>query len=164
MKKKLILFFLAMVSWGAYAQHDHASHYQNDGNSAARFENDALNMAYSHYLQIKDALVSSDLDVAKKEAMELQNALEDVKNSSGAMEAASNLVGADGLDQQRKAFSTLSAEMTRLVKAGKLLQGTLYLEYCPMADAFWLSNDKEIANPYFGDKMLRCGSVKETIQ
>jgi hypothetical protein len=30
--------------------------------------------------------------------------------------------------------------------------------------AFWLSNEKEIKNPYFGSMMLKCGSVKETIQ
>jgi hypothetical protein len=46
--------------------------------------------------------------------------------------------------------------------------GSVYVAYCPMANnnegANWLSNDKEIKNPYFGDKMLRCGSVKETIQ
>ncbi|MBA4058359.1 MAG: hypothetical protein C0490_26815, partial [Marivirga sp.] len=51
---------------------------------------------------------------------------------------------------------------------GKLSMGILYLEYCPMANnnegAYWLSNEKEIKNPYFGDKMLKCGSVKETIQ
>jgi hypothetical protein len=46
--------------------------------------------------------------------------------------------------------------------------GSVYVAYCPMANnnegANWLSNDKEIKNPYFGDKMLRCGSVMETIQ
>jgi hypothetical protein len=30
--------------------------------------------------------------------------------------------------------------------------------------AFWLSNEKEIKNPYFGDMMLKCGSIKETLQ
>ena len=27
----------------------------------------------------------------------------------------------------------------------------------------WLSGEKEIRNPYFGDKMLTCGFVKTTI-
>jgi hypothetical protein len=58
--------------------------------------------------------------------------------------------------------------MAKLVKGGKLSSGSLYLEYCPMANentgAFWLSNEKEIKNPYFGSMMLKCGSVKETIQ
>ena len=58
--------------------------------------------------------------------------------------------------------------MATLVKGGKLSAGALYLEYCPMANnnegAYWLSNEKQIKNPYFGDMMLKCGSVKETIQ
>ncbi|MCF6308835.1 MAG: hypothetical protein L3J09_12915, partial [Flavobacteriaceae bacterium] len=43
---------------------------------------------------------------------------------------------------------------------------TVYLEFCPMADGnnggFWLSYDKEIKNPYFGQAMLTCGEVIET--
>jgi Cu(I)/Ag(I) efflux system membrane fusion protein len=30
--------------------------------------------------------------------------------------------------------------------------------------ADWLSFDKAIKNPYFGDKMLQCGSVEQTIK
>ena len=41
---------------------------------------------------------------------------------------------------------------------------TLYHDLCPMAfddqGAYWLSESKEIRNPYFGDKMLKCGSTK----
>jgi hypothetical protein len=58
--------------------------------------------------------------------------------------------------------------MKSLVKASKLSMGSIYVEYCPMANdnegAYWLSNEKQIKNPYFGDAMLKCGSVKETIQ
>jgi len=42
---------------------------------------------------------------------------------------------------------------------------TLYHDHCPMYDnnkgAMWLSETREIRNPYFGDKMMTCGSVKE---
>jgi hypothetical protein len=30
--------------------------------------------------------------------------------------------------------------------------------------AYWLSESEEINNPYFGDKMLRCGEVKKIIK
>ena len=40
----------------------------------------------------------------------------------------------------------------------------LYHDHCPMAQdnkgAMWLSETKEIRNPYFGDKMMTCGSVE----
>ena len=77
---------------------------------------------------------------------------------------AAKVSAAVNLEGQRKAFSGVSDMMTMLVKDGKLSMGMIYLEYCPMAKASWLSNEKEIKNPYFGAKMLKCGSVKQMIQ
>lgn len=37
------------------------------------------------------------------------------------------------------------------------------VQFCPMKNASWLSDSKEVCNPYYGDKMLTCGSVKEEI-
>jgi hypothetical protein len=31
--------------------------------------------------------------------------------------------------------------------------------YCPMAKKPWLQDSEEIANPYYGSKMLRCGEI-----
>jgi len=53
-----------------------------------------------------------------------------------------------------------------LVK-GKLSSGNIYKDFCPMAldgGAYWLSSEKNILNPYYGDKMLKCGTVKEVLQ
>jgi hypothetical protein len=33
-----------------------------------------------------------------------------------------------------------------------------------MADGSWLSDEKQIANPYYGKSMLSCGSVKSEIK
>ena len=97
----------------------------------------------------------------------LSKALTVAKGSAASIELAAKLANTSELDEQRKLFSTLSNEMATLVKGGKLSMGMLYLEYCPMANgntgAYWLSNETEIKNPYFGDKMLKCGSVKEMI-
>jgi hypothetical protein len=38
------------------------------------------------------------------------------------------------------------------------------LQYCPMKKASWLSDSKDIRNPYYGANMLDCGSVKTTIK
>jgi len=29
--------------------------------------------------------------------------------------------------------------------------------------AFWLSSEEQVLNPYFGDMMLKCGMVTDTI-
>ena len=48
-----------------------------------------------------------------------------------------------------------------------MTKDTFYVQHCPMANdnngADWLSKEKEIKNPYYGDKMLKCGMVSETI-
>ena len=170
MKTKMITLCLVLGSWGASAQHDHAAKKDDKqvDQSTAMFKDDKLAVAYEHYAQLKDALVASKVDEAKKGATELQKALKDVSGSTAANKAASEIAASADLKVQRLAFSTLSNEMATLVKGGKLSMGMLYLDYCPMANgntgAYWLSNAKEIKNPYFGDMMLKCGSVKETIQ
>ncbi|HHL52195.1 MAG TPA: DUF3347 domain-containing protein, partial [Flammeovirgaceae bacterium] len=44
----------------------------------------------------------------------------------------------------------------------------IYYQFCPMArdgaGANWLSRDKDIRNPYFGEAMLTCGETKETLK
>jgi hypothetical protein len=45
---------------------------------------------------------------------------------------------------------------------------TLYKDFCPMYNegkgATWISETREIKNPYLGKKMATCGSVKEEIK
>ena len=69
---------------------------------------------------------------------------------------------------QRIAFAELNDAFYASVKAFGLHHGMIYYQYCPMANgdigAFWLSNIEEIANPYFGDEMLKCGETRETIE
>jgi hypothetical protein len=131
------------------------------------FKNANVEVAYKYYLQLKDALVASKADAAKDAALKLKVSLASVKEGTNAMAEATKISNATSLDEIRKTFASLSTEMKTLVKAGQLSKGELYLEYCPMANnntgAYWLSNEKEIKNPYFGDAMLKCGSVKETI-
>ena len=148
---------LVLGSWGAYAQK------QKMNQNMAMFKDAKLGTAYEHYTHLKDALVASKADEAKKGAGELEKALKDITGSAAAIELAAKLGNTADLTEQRNLFSSLSNEMTALVKGGKLSMGMIYLEYCPMAKASWLSNEKEIKNPYFGDKMLKCGSVKEMI-
>jgi hypothetical protein len=169
MKKQLTIMLLALVSLGAYAQHDHNAHASSSQEkSSPAFKDDKIGTAYTHYIHLKDALVASNAAEAKKAAGELGKSLSGVAESKKAIEAAAAISSSSDLKDQRKTFSTLSNEMTTLVKASKLASGSLYIEYCPMANnnegAIWLSNEKEIKNPYFGDMMLKCGSVKETLQ
>lgn len=160
---------LALISWGANAQQDHAAHgaQASQQQMEPMFKDKALGTAYGHYIHLKNVLVASDFQKAKSASEALVKAIHSVKGSDKAHTEAAKVAQAGSLENQRKAFTALSNEMAALVKNAALTMGEVYLEYCPMANGntggYWLSNEKEIRNPYFGDKMLKCGSVKETI-
>jgi Cu(I)/Ag(I) efflux system membrane fusion protein len=73
----------------------------------------------------------------------------------------------EDLAQQRSAFMALGEALYQSVKQLGADGPTLYYQYCPMAvgdqGAYWLSKEKEIRNPYFGESMLKCGENKETL-
>ena len=72
------------------------------------------------------------------------------------------------LENQRAHFVILNKNLVALASNLESLDGTLYVQQCPMADnnkgAVWLSTEQEIRNPYFGDTMLTCGSVIDSVQ
>ncbi len=71
------------------------------------------------------------------------------------------------IEETRLGLATLSEAMYALVKAYHPNQSELFYQFCPMAKngdgANWLSSTKEIVNPYMGQRMLKCGSTKETL-
>lgn len=74
---------------------------------------------------------------------------------------------ANKIEHQREHFVMLSKDIIDLIKTVGNGGQTLYKDFCPMANdgkgALWISEIKEIKNPYLGKKMLNCGSVKEVI-
>lgn len=117
---------------------------------------DAANKMLATIKGFDKSLLSAD----QKKAYDQQ---EESLKASAALIAKNN----GDVEHQREQFATLSESLYTLVKAfggGK----TLYHDHCPMAKdgkgAMWLSETKEIKNPYFGDKMMECGSVEEEIQ
>lgn len=134
------------------------------------------------YLSIKDAFVKTDAKVA-------QSTLNPAKSSLGKVEmklleskahdiwmgllrpiqgSLDKIAQTNDVEEQRKHFETLSDNLIEAVEYFGVVENTVYRQYCPMAfkdqGAYWLSSEKEIRNPYFGDKMLTCGEVKETYQ
>jgi hypothetical protein len=57
--------------------------------------------------------------------------------------------------------------MYALMKVSKQETPTYY-QFCPMANdgkgANWLSKENAVKNPYYGNQMLTCGKVVETIK
>ena len=135
-----------------------------------------------NYLQIKNALIAGKPTEAGDAAQHLLEAMKGFDKSllaadqkkvydqyeAGLKENAEHIAqGANDIEHQRGRFADMSEGMYAVVKAfggGK----TLYHDHCPMAKngkgALWLSEIKEIKNPYFGEKMMECGDVEEEIQ
>lgn len=141
-----------------------------------------LKLVFEAYIQTKEALVGDDYNKVKENAGLLVNNLDqvDMKLLTEAnahqhwmkvekeirLTAAEMATSAD-IKEQRAHFKKLSTAITSAVQMYGVGQ-VVYNQYCPMADnnkgAYWLSNDKNVLNPYFGSAMLACGSVKQVIE
>lgn len=129
------------------------------------------------YLQMKDAFVASDPEQVAKYALITKRSMESLNtNTLGKMEQAHLMTSIqmleaitenESLENQRAHFVLLNENLVPVVSNLHGLNKTLYVQRCPMANnnkgAVWLSTEKDIRNPYFGDQMLSCGSVVDTL-
>jgi hypothetical protein len=136
----------------------------------------------SGYLQMKNAFTEDDSFGAAAAGKKLEAAFKNFDKSAltpaqkktyedveaDAREHAEH-IGKNGgnIAHQREHFVILSKDIYDLVKtfgAGQIL----YKDFDPMANngkgAFWLSETKDIKNPYMGKAMLISGSIKEEIK
>lgn len=131
------------------------------------FNNQNMETVFNHYMHVKTALVNTNAKEAKNGAQMLTEALQNAGGNEQALSAAQKIAQSDEINEQRTAFQELSAAMETVLK-GQLSSGEVYKQYCPMAfegkGAYWLSSSEAIRNPYYGDKMLKCGSVRDTIK
>jgi hypothetical protein len=118
------------------------------------------------YLKLKNALVASNADEARQIAISMVD-IADADDMPQVIQAVTEISNTTDMEAQREHFELLSTSLYAQIQDGKALDQTLYKQYCPMAfndkGAYWLSAREEIRNPYFGDRMLKCGSIQETL-
>jgi hypothetical protein len=135
-------------------------------------KNDAsISKLFQNYLSIKNALVSDNSDAASKAANDFikSASMIDMKvlsegNIDVLRKDASQIADSRSIDSQREIFGHLSQNMIVLSKNFKLADKSVFVMYCPMADANWLSSEKVVKNPFYGSSMISCGSVKSEIK
>lgn len=122
------------------------------------------------YYDIKNALVAGNASAASSNAGDFIKALISIDDKiiseatrSALLKDAAQISEIKDIKHQREHFGTFSTNMFALAKTAKLTTEPVYYSYCPMKKAYWLSNDKTIKNPYFGNAMLTCGKVTETL-
>jgi hypothetical protein len=134
-----------------------------------------------NYLAIKNALVEDNsklaassgkmlydafakFDFSTKSTAQQKELIEIIENAREDAEHISE--NGEDIDHQRAHFVSLSDNIKDLVVIAGA-DHTLYQTYCPMYNnnegGIWLSEFKEIKNPLFGSKMLKCGSVQQEI-
>jgi hypothetical protein len=135
---------------------------------AAKLKDGNVDAIYQHYIHLTNALIKEDAADARMAASAIEAGARELSKGQ-AISAAAHAIAATGdVEQQRSSYAKLSDLMIKDAKSSGLKSGELYVDYCPMAmnnkGAYWLSTKKEIVNPYFGEEMLNCGEIKETIK
>ena len=181
--KNLSILFLALFSITLFSCKDNSKEAELevatvDNTSAAKksyelaqadvvFKEPKMEAIFDHYIKIETALVNTEAKAASITATDLESLLKDIGADEVIQKAVSTIASSDDIKLQRENFEHLSSGMEKMLE-GSLISGTLYKQYCPMAfnnrGAYWISSGKDILNPYFGDKMLKCGRVEGEIK
>ncbi len=141
-----------------------------------------LEPLFSAYFAIQQALSEDELETAQKGARQLLKSLEAVdmgllkepahtswmRRHQALKEAAGEIAGAEEVSDARSSFRSLSRSLIAVAEEfGTSGKQPIFRFHCPMAfdgeGADWLQDNREIANPYFGAAMFKCGELTETV-
>lgn len=137
---------------------------------------------YAHYQHLTFALSSDNDKEAANAANGVLEALPKIKTDgfSEADKTTYDDIAADiqehaehisdnvgDIAHQREHLVTLSKDFYDIAKTFGT-EKPLYKVFCSMYDdnkgAYWLSDSKEIKNPYYGASMLSCGEIQEELK
>lgn len=135
-----------------------------------------FNKALPSYLKMKDALVASDASQVSAFAKATSEKLKAISTDdlgtmekqhlTKSIEMLDAVANNDNLENQRAHFVILNENIVPIAMSIKN-SINYYIQKCPMANnnkgAVWLSMEEEIRNPYYGDAMLTCGSVIDSL-
>ncbi len=127
------------------------------------------------YLAVKDGLVKSDSVGVAAAAKVLADELLRVRLRSHVLQdlmgmkalrtqiiAETNAMAeTKNINKQREHFANVSKGFWELAGRYRFIkEKTIYYQQCPMTGVTWVSDSKEIKNPYYPKNMLTCGAVK----
>ncbi len=144
---------------------------------------DSLNQVMTAYYSLSSALVKADTAGATVAGLALKQHVDSLPFAQLQMDSVhqanlsgiggsisaelAGLQGEAGIEGKRESFQMVSDMLFDLVKATGFKGHTVYRQFCPMAfddkGAYWLSETRKITNPYFGAKMLDCGSTNDSL-
>ena len=120
------------------------------------------------YVPIQEALAADSAAKVKEQAAKLAAAAAaEAKGAvdGKALDAVANAargMTANDLDGLREQFKPVSIALAKLVEKESVAGHGIY--FCPMADAYWIQKSGDVANPYYGKSMLRCGEAVKAVE
>ena len=175
--KKSIIALAAVLTVSFSANTIQANTMEIESKTTEIVDASQLQSVYDSYFAVKDALIKSDSKLTSAKAATLLTAITAVKMDKLKSNEhtvwmkvvkkltadAKSISSTTDLKKQCETFKSLSKNTYDLIKVSNPDQ-PIYKQYCPMADADWLSKEKTVKNPYYGSSMLTCGNVVETIK
>lgn len=187
MKKRISILVLSisLISFGGYAQHAQTTEKSTktekpDSKTNPEFQKQ-LEVVYKTNIKLNDAFVESDAEKVKAAVKPVKDAISKVNvnllkdnvqkawttYATDLNQSLERIENAENIKEQRKQFATFNETLYKGIKEFGIGGEAVYFQHCPMAlnneGASWLSDTTEIRNPYYGEKMLKCGVVKEIL-
>jgi hypothetical protein len=155
--------------------------------------NNSFEKLLTGYFSLKEAIADYDTTRADKAALELSGYADSldtkaitgdstghIRNTaqsfaSGISAAAKGLPAKADLTEKKRSFQLISESLYNLVRTVRYDRQVLYHQHCPMAfndteEAWWISNNRKIDNPYMGRKhpkyhaaMTNCGDITDSL-
>ena len=141
-----------------------------------------LETVYERYFDVQMALAKDDFKAAVGAGAKLSEQIKQVddgvflgrarpawlKLSKQLASHAKNLSKAKDIASARDSFYHLSNTVIKMHESfGHSADQNYYLTFCPMArdnkGAYWLQTEDIVWNSFWGDMMLRCGSINDTL-
>lgn len=164
----LIALLMSMASIQAQEKKEHG-------------HDDHLSILISEYMDFKNALVADEFKKAQKHISKFS---EEVKSNDEMNEhkehqkmhethhakmlaAVETATASKNIEELRNSLEGITLELVKAVENQGYDKSALYVQFCPMANdgegGKWMSDKEKIQNPYFGQKMHKCGATVREI-
>lgn len=111
------------------------------------------------YVAVNHALAKDD-DAAAAAALTRLATAAAAEPTLAGVAAAVGPMAAQDIEAKRSALKPLAPELVAYARAHTGGTTTLSEAFCPMVNAGWIQAGSTISNPYYGAKMLTCGSFR----
>ncbi|MBN2134498.1 MAG: efflux RND transporter periplasmic adaptor subunit [Acidobacteria bacterium] len=150
----------------------HQSGHENPGKTNKIISGN-LNLILEEYFTIQQELTNDNLKGTKASAEKLVSILKQIKQHGSdtlqkLIKNSADISKAQDITVARDKFYNLSQLLIDLVEKYKPSgKKPIVLMFCPMArnnaGAYWLQDNKDLRNPYYGSEMLKCGEMKKIL-